>query len=569
MTIGVAGDLLGIPLVRWLELLVAWSIKGTVLLLLGLIGHALLGQRSAALKSWIWLVVFLGLVSLPIADLALDSASVPQRYPVGPLVALFDPGDLIAQEIPVATRTSVPKEISPLPGPSRPTPPRAFVPPVSTTPDSPRSVPTWPAFLVLIWLAGVIQRGTNLLHAVGAGWLAARSSYPLTHTGILAEGQRAQLELGCRLPVAVRLHPTELVPFVTGLWRPVLILPRGAVDWDPSVRRATFLHEFAHLKRMDLPRTCLIQMACTLLWFHPLIWWGARLALLEMEKACDDCVLWHGTSARVYATHLLRCAAVLSRNRRPLAPVQSLAERSHLPERIIMILDAKTKRDPLHRNSSYLMAGVIALLVLFLAALPLIAEVEPSRAASTTQSRKPTGVPLAAYGGGSVDRLVADRTGGLEAVSTAESPREALAELAGGSAGTRTDVEPDEMEESGRESRVIRADDDFRREIQAILAEMRAVRASDQPDETKLHEISRRLLTKLTEQLRKKYKTIGTYVAEGDSNYLEVAVSIERIRFEADGVLTIKLSITQNGEETFTIFLPKLPETEEEQEPVK
>jgi len=569
MTIGVAGDIVGIPLIHWLELLAIWSVKGTVLLLLGLIGHALLGRRSAALKSWVWLVVFLGLVSLPLGDLLLHSGRVPQRYPVGPLVALFDPADLMAPEITVGNRNSVPREILPLHGPSQDPPSGASSSQAGSMPDLSWFMPTWPVFLVLIWLAGVLQRSASVLQSVGAGWLTVRSSYPLNQPEILAEGQRAQLELGLESPVVIRLHPTEVVPFVTGFWHPLLILPQRAMDWDPSVRRATFLHEFAHVKRMDLPRTCVIQLACTLLWFHPLVWRSARLALLEMEKACDDCVLQHGASARAYATHLLRCADLLSRYRQPLAPAQSLAERSHLPERIIMILDNRIKRDPLRRNSSYAMAGIIALLVLFLAALPLVAEVPLSQSASSPQSRTQTGAPLGASGDGSAESHVAERTEGHRAELVAGPPRETLDEASQGSAEARTDAGPDEAEESGHASRIIRADDDFRREIQALLAEMRAVRASDQPDEKKLHEISRRFLTRLTEQLRKEYKTIDAYVAEGNSNYLEVAVSIERIGFEADDALTIKLSITPHGGETFTIFLPKLPEKEEKQEQTK
>ncbi len=98
------------------------------------------------------------------------------------------------------------------------------------------------------------------------------------------------------------------VPMLTGLFRPVILLPRSAVDWPEARRNAAIQHETAHLDRGDLWANFACTIACAMYWFHPLVWVLARRMRMEQEHACDDAVLQAGFDPAVYAEALLETA---------------------------------------------------------------------------------------------------------------------------------------------------------------------------------------------------------------------------------------------------------------------
>ena len=77
-------------------------------------------------------------------------------------------------------------------------------------------------------------------------------------------------------------------PFLTGVWRPTIVLPHGL---DEAHIEAVLAHELAHLKRRDLAWNALLWLAQTLLWFHPLSFVARRFHALEVESACDELTL--------------------------------------------------------------------------------------------------------------------------------------------------------------------------------------------------------------------------------------------------------------------------------------
>lgn len=72
------------------------------------------------------------------------------------------------------------------------------------------------------------------------------------------------------------------VPVVTGLFRPVILLPRSAEAWPAERMDAALRHERAHIRRNDLWTLLLAQIACGVYWFHPLVWMVA--AQMRMNR---------------------------------------------------------------------------------------------------------------------------------------------------------------------------------------------------------------------------------------------------------------------------------------------
>jgi hypothetical protein len=176
-----------------------------------------------------------------------------------------------------------------------------------------------------------------------------------------------QEELGLSRRIELKLGGTEQIPFVWGLRRPSLVLPAKALTWDADRLRMVLSHELAHVVRHDLLRLILIDLACALSWFNPVVWVAARRARLEMEHACDDMVLRGGTPGPAYARELLWFAAQLGRRTIPLPAPLAMARPSNLEARMARILDPHARRRPLNRT-----AAAVVCVVLLMTALPLV-----------------------------------------------------------------------------------------------------------------------------------------------------------------------------------------------------
>ena len=98
-----------------------------------------------------------------------------------------------------------------------------------------------------------------------------------------------------------------LEPGILGIFRPVLLLPKGISDRLTDAQLDAILaHELCHVRRRDNLAATVHMLVEALFWFHPLAWWiGARL-VDERERACDEEVLRMGSDPHVYAEGILK-----------------------------------------------------------------------------------------------------------------------------------------------------------------------------------------------------------------------------------------------------------------------
>ncbi len=183
-----------------------------------------------------------------------------------------------------------------------------------------------------------------------------------------------RIERGARVvadaEVPVRLGHSDRIraPLVWGVWRPVILLPAEAEQWNAEHRRMVLLHEMGHVVRRDGWTQALAQLACVLYWFHPLVWLAAARMRQEREQACDDRVLAAGVKASDYAGRLLEMAGSL----RPLEPMPgavAMAQRSGFEGRLLAILDENRRRGDLSRRAAAAAAVAVLALLVPLAAL--------------------------------------------------------------------------------------------------------------------------------------------------------------------------------------------------------
>jgi len=284
--------------------------KSTIILVVALIAYALMRRRSASERHVVLLGGVLGSV-MPFVWLVLRA------------------------QLPAAT----PSYALPLPRQAL----NLFPAPVySMTVSAGGMRWSWADWALAAWLAGVfvfvLYRGMSYF----AAWRIARRSHPL----------------GWSTPVPVHGSAEIHSPVLTGLLRPVILLPEEAWEWPAEKRAAVLEHECAHVARLDHWWHVVVEAVRCLYWVNPLVWIAASRVMVERERACDDLVLTRGIDAHDYASHLIEFA----RQQRRL-PVAAMAEVSNLEGRLMAILDPEVRRNSAWRGA---LLGAMALVAITL-----------------------------------------------------------------------------------------------------------------------------------------------------------------------------------------------------------
>ena len=363
-------------------LLVDSAVKGAVLLLLAAVATFLLRRDSAATRHLVWLLAILGLLVVPLLSaflpqwrilpdwaevfpepvlapesalpsnaLELPHATQAAQEPIPAAVPLRD----ISLLSPVESRTLSDARVEPFsPKTSRPDLDQkngAGQPPALSVPSQ-----TWLQVLPVAW--GVICI-LLLLRLIAARFLLWRlenqadrvqpASAP-NPTGALAVDpladalEAARSQLAVNRPVQLLIHPNKSIPLVFGIFRSRLLLPLAARQWSEAQLRSVLLHELAHIKRRDTLAKLLVQIACALYWFHPLVWLAAWRLSIERERACDDLVLASGVRPSAYASHLLEVVTRYSSLGWAQSTGLAMARKSSLEGRLIAVLSANLNR---------------------------------------------------------------------------------------------------------------------------------------------------------------------------------------------------------------------------------
>ncbi len=192
-------------------------------------------------------------------------------------------------------------------------------------------------WLAVIWLAGVVTVGAWRVAGLVNFQRRFRADRTPAGRKIWAVVSReATLLGGTSEPQAWETSAVD-TPALYGLWRPCLLLPRGLVArLTPEELRHVVRHELGHWRRRDLAAQALLQVALTVHWFNPLVWFAARLARADCEHACDEYVLRREAAGTThdYGATLLKVLGMVGGRRRSGPVVAMLEGKEQLTERI-------------------------------------------------------------------------------------------------------------------------------------------------------------------------------------------------------------------------------------------
>ncbi|HLI17500.1 MAG TPA: M56 family metallopeptidase [Rhodanobacteraceae bacterium] len=225
--------------------------------------------------------------------------------------------------------------------------------------------------LIALWLLGatigVIRLAVHyfkLLRGLGAA--------PPAWIPILAEAE-PRLD-----PIRMRVHGAG--PAV--LWalpRSLILLPADFPDRFDSIamREVVLRHELTHAHRGDAWWTLAMEIACALLWFHPLAWFARPRFRLDQELACDAASLRACPKRTAnYAHALLDSVAV-----QPAPALIPWLTEPQLKERIAML--TRTPPGALRRRAGFIAIAVLLAGGLYVAGGQMPAEASTQRAATS------------------------------------------------------------------------------------------------------------------------------------------------------------------------------------------
>ncbi|NIM57727.1 MAG: hypothetical protein GTO16_02130, partial [Candidatus Aminicenantes bacterium] len=220
--------------------------------------------------------------------------------------------------------------------------------------------------LIIIWTAGLLF----LLIKIIAGLYGA---HRLTRQGKRVSGPFWQLLLErflnaifIRRKISLLRHDKIKVPLTWGVFKPVVIIPAVAENWNRDECSSALFHELSHVKRSDFLFKILAHISCALYWFNPLSWFVFRLMRKEQEKACDELVLKAGVKPSTYAANLLSIQKAGQIQWNPPATVLGAVGKSQLNERLLAILKQQLKPKEVKMKTKILLSLFVIAAITFI-----------------------------------------------------------------------------------------------------------------------------------------------------------------------------------------------------------
>jgi beta-lactamase regulating signal transducer with metallopeptidase domain len=249
--------------------------------------------------------------------------------------------------------------------------------PSRATESAPWSLPSWLTIFRTVWLAGAFLLFAQLALDLRRLYRTRRNGRPWLERRALVQSLAG--EFGIHRKVEVLLHEGIPGPLTCGIWRPAILLPDEACEWNEADLRRALVHELEHVRRSDWAIQLAARATCIFYWFHPLVWVAFRWLRLEAERAADDAVV-RSAEHTEYAEQL-----VLLAGRRSKAQAQAalgMATRSDLSRRVSALLDGSQRRGRAGWRPTASALSMAGLVVLTLAPVRAVTQSEKQTAAS-------------------------------------------------------------------------------------------------------------------------------------------------------------------------------------------
>ena len=141
--------------------------------------------------------------------------------------------------------------------------------------------------------------------------------------------------------INVRVWENVASPFITGIFRPMLILPKTELSEEQL--HNMLRHEMTHFKRHDILYKWFAEFVKCVHWFNPISWYVSKQIASECEISCDMSVTKNMTDSEEmsYVSTILSLLPTGKSKQLPLT-TQMASSKKFLKRRFIMIKNKKT-----------------------------------------------------------------------------------------------------------------------------------------------------------------------------------------------------------------------------------
>ena len=141
--------------------------------------------------------------------------------------------------------------------------------------------------------------------------------------------------------INVRVWKNIASPFMTGVFRPMLILPKTELSEEQL--HNILRHEMTHFKRHDILYKWFAEFVKCVHWFNPILWYVSKQIASECEISCDMSVTKNMTDSEEmsYVSTILSLLPTGKSKQLPLT-TQMASSKKFLKRRFIMIKNKKT-----------------------------------------------------------------------------------------------------------------------------------------------------------------------------------------------------------------------------------
>ena len=141
--------------------------------------------------------------------------------------------------------------------------------------------------------------------------------------------------------INVRVWENVASPFITGIFRPMLILPKTELSEEQL--HNILRHEMTHFKRHDILYKWFAEFVKCIHWFNPISWYVSKQIASECEISCDMAVTKNmtGSEEMSYVSTILSLLPTGKSKQLPLT-TQMASSKKFLKRRFIMIKNKKT-----------------------------------------------------------------------------------------------------------------------------------------------------------------------------------------------------------------------------------
>lgn len=223
------------------------------------------------------------------------------------------------------------------------------------------------AALPLLWALGTLVATIRMILGALRRRRLRLAMRPSSDRRIDLALREARRLVGARTSPAVMVSPWARAPHVSGLLRPVIVLPAGLIGAiRPDQLRDVLTHELAHIERRDHLVVVLQAAAQAAFWPIPSVYLLNRRLSDAREDICDNYVL-AGRDAVSYGETLLRVAQWACGATAPFGTVGFITGRGRLEQRISRLIhEGRNTMTRIHPSVA------IGLLVAFMAMSTLL-----------------------------------------------------------------------------------------------------------------------------------------------------------------------------------------------------